>query len=407
MALFWKTAPPPAREARAAGPWPALTLSEYAAQSATAGAEAALQSVAVSAAVDLLASLASELPVDVFRGAGADRTEVPMRRHPWLADPAGTGHGLQDWIYQLMMSWLLRGNAYGLVHERGPTAITQLEWMPPDAVAVQDADASRPGPVQWSLAGTAVQIGDNVGDLVHRRINPSTGRLLGVSPIRHHMHRVIRQSLVAAEFGQRWFTDGGHPSALLTNEEAPIDEDTARVVKRRFLAALRGSREPVVFGKGWKYQPLQVNAEESQFLETQGYTAAECARIFGPGIAEVLGYSTGGSLTYTNVQAQGTHLLTYSVNRWLLRVERALGLLLPAGQYAVINRDAMLQSTTLERHQAHASALDKRWRTVNEIRELENLRPVPWGDGPNPVPGAPPENPDQTHTSPDDEKGDG
>jgi hypothetical protein len=55
-----------------------------------------------------------------------------------------------------------------------------------------------------------------------------------------------------------------------------------------------------------------VPEEESQFLATQGYTEAQCARIFGPGFAEVLGYESGGSMTYANVESRASHLLVYS-----------------------------------------------------------------------------------------------
>jgi phage portal protein BeeE len=170
------------------------------------------------------------------------------------------------------------------------------------------------------------------------------GRRLGMSVISRHA-TVIGQGLAASAFGLRWFLDGAHPSSILQNEDEPIvDETTAQLVKRRFMAAVRGTREPVVIGKGWKYQQIQVNAEESQFLDTQRYTAAECARIFGPGIAEVLGYETGGSLTYANVEQLQTDLMT--------------------------------------RYQAYDFGLRGQWTTINEVRAMEDKAPVAWGDQP-------------------------
>ena len=60
--------------------------------------------------------------------------------------------------------------------------------------------------------------------------------------------------------------------------------------------------------------------------------------------------------------------------------------LLPSPQYVKFNQDALLQSTTLARYEAHRSALENRWRTVNEIRDIEELPPVAWGDLPNEKP---------------------
>jgi hypothetical protein len=63
-------------------------------------AESSLQSIAVRATVDLIASLGSELPVDVYSGDGPDRRRRPTPGY--LLDPSGDGHGLADWSYQVL-----------------------------------------------------------------------------------------------------------------------------------------------------------------------------------------------------------------------------------------------------------------------------------------------------------------
>ena len=78
--------------------------------------EGSLQSVAVRSTVDLISSLASELPVDVFTGSGDARRQIATPGY--LEDPAGDGHGLADWLYQGLESWLLRGNLFGDVLDR-------------------------------------------------------------------------------------------------------------------------------------------------------------------------------------------------------------------------------------------------------------------------------------------------
>jgi HK97 family phage portal protein len=205
---------------------------------------------------------------------------------------------------------------------------------------------------------------------------------MGMSPIGEHA-TVIGASLASAKYGSQWFRDGAHPSALLTNTEATIDTATANVVKDRWMGLFRGSREPAVLGKGWDYKPISVTAEESQFLATMRYSETQCARIFGPGIAEILGFETGHSMTYVTVVDRRSDLLQFTLNKWLRRTERVLTNLLPAPQYVRFDRDALLESATLARYQAHQSALQNRWKTVNEVRNDEDMAPVPWGDEPN------------------------
>lgn len=379
MSLFFRSGKPP--EARETVPVPAFWNRMGQAQGYSeidvSTAEAPLQAVAVRGAVDLIASLSSELPIDVFRGEGPARVKVPTPGY--LMDPAGDGNGLADFAYQCCESWLLRGNLYGQVLARHASGyVTQMLPLHPDEVTAQfDSD----GRLAWYLNGRQVT------DLMHRRVNPIPGRVLGLSPISLHA-RTIGLSLTSTQFGLQWFQDGASPSGMLTYE-GELTQDRATTAKGRFLAAIRGSREPVVLGRGWKFQTIGVAPEESQFLQTQGYTAAECARIFGPGIAEILGYESGGSLTYATVEGRSTHLLVYTLGKWFSRVERLLTEMLPRPQYARLNRDALLESTTIDRFRAHEIALRNNWRTINEVRAVEDASPVEWGDLPYPPPPAP------------------
>jgi HK97 family phage portal protein len=337
-------------------------------------AESNLRSVAVGSSVDLIASLGSELPVHVYSDADGRRTR---RRTPgYLLDPAGDGYGLPDWSYKALTSWLLRGNLYGDILNTGPGGVpTQIELHHPDQVSGWLED----GQPRWQVAGKPV---DDPARFLHRRVNPMPGQVLGLSPIGLKAAQ-IGLSLTSTQFGLQWFRDGGHPGGMLVNEERNLTGEQAKTAKERFLAALRGAREPVVLDRGWKYQQIQIAPEESQFLQTQQFTEAQCARIFGPGVAEVLGYESGGSLTYATVEGRSTHLLVYSVNKWLRRLERLLTEMLPRPQYALIDRAGLLQSTTLDRYRAYESGLRNRWLTVNEVRADEDLEPVDWGDEPN------------------------
>ncbi|WP_171053075.1 phage portal protein [Streptomyces marianii] len=334
-------------------------------------AESSLQSVAVYAATDLIASIVSELPADVFRGKGPDRKELATPW--WLEDPDGSGYGREDWVYRCVMSWLLRGNVYGEELQRATAGfLQQVELFHPDKVSGSVED----GEVHWLVNGSTIPS----GQFVHRRVNPVAGVVKGLSPIQL-VASTIGLSLTSTKFGLQWFQDGAHPNALLVNSESNLDEDQAAKVKQKFMAALRGTREPVVFGKGWDYRPLQIAPEESQFLETQKYSQAECARIFGPGIAEILGYGSG-SMTYSNIVDRDISLLKYAVGKWVRRTERFLSQFLPRPQYVKLNRDALLETNTMQRYLAHASALGSNWETINEVRALEDRPPVAWGDAP-------------------------
>lgn len=390
MSMWWKRREPGQAQRTERSVSAMSTLDQVLAQMKTqsfaevdlSSAESALQSVAVFSSMDLIASVVSELPLDVFREAGD--TPVKLKTPGYMDDPDGGGQGQEDWSYRAVYSWLMRGNVYGDILQRSNSGgfLQQVELFHPDQV---NGSLNDNGTVNWTNNGRTVPR----SSMYHRRVNPVPGYIKGLSPIQLHAS-TIGTSLTAGRFGLQWFQDGAHPTALLTNSDSTIDEGQAQIAKARFLAALRGRREPLVMGKGWDYKPIQLTAEESQFLQTQGYSAAECARIFGPGIAEILGYETGGTMTYANIQDRELTLLKYAIGRWIRRMERIWFQFLPRPQYAKYNRDALLETNTMQRYLAHESALRAQWKVVNEVRGKEELPPVSWGDTPTSPPAAVP-----------------
>lgn len=336
----------------------------------------AAQSVAIRSTTDLIASLGSELPVNLWTEERGKR--VRFKNTPaGVEDPGGDDRGREDWGYRLFWSWLLAGNACGDIVERNPHQLLTVDLINIDDVTPSVVE----GTPKWYVNGTDIP----AARMAHWRVNPVPGRLMGLSPIEHHA-TTIGISLATSRFGRQWFADGAHASGYLTNTEIALTEEIAEQAKAKVLEA-RGSSAPMVFGKGWGFTGAQVTPEESQFLQTQGLSEAQCARIFGPGFAEILGYETGGSMTYANVVDRRQDLLVLSMNRWLRRYDRVLSMFAPRGVWAEVNRDALLEATTLQRYQAHTASLP--WRTVNEIRDIEHLDPIDGGDHLSKTPAAP------------------
>lgn len=340
--------------------------------------EQSMQSVAVRSSVDLLASLASELPRHVYRGEGADRVKLSTPGN--LQDPSGDGQGVEDWIYLVMVSWLLRGNLFGNILEQTQTGILrQVDVLHPDWVNAWYEDDE----IKWNVRGNPIP----ASRMLHRRVNPIPGHLFGLSPISANA-ATLGLNIASTRFGLQWFKDGAHPGGILSNSEVDMEKNVAQTAKDRFLAAFFGSREPLVLGKGWSFEQIQIAPEESQFLQTQNYSAAESARIFGAGVAEVLGYDTGSSMTYATMVDRDLSLLKYAANRWLKRVERLLSMFLPRPQYVVLDRDAFLETNALERWRKHAMALATGATFINEVRAVEKQPPVAWGNEPFAMPKA-------------------
>jgi HK97 family phage portal protein len=152
--------------------------------------------------------------------------------------------------------------------------------------------------------------------------------------------------------------------------EIQTDEITDRIVSR-----IR-RRQPLVYGSDWTYTPVQVAPAEAQFVGARKFQVAEIARIFGVP-AELIGGDPTGSHTYTSVEQRSLEFLTYTLGPWLTRLETAIAELLPRNHYVRFNSGALLKASLRDRYEAHRVALKAGWMTVNEVRALEDLEPLP------------------------------
>lgn len=342
----------------------------------------AITKIPLLAATNLVADMPQILDVGAWRGEGGTRREMALPAH--IEDPEGLGYGLADFACKYLVNRILRGNVFIFVDAVGSDARpTQVTMLNPDEVSIR----RDPKTGRWEFGYHREWYGHfGSGDfqnnrIIHRRAHPIAGQILGLSVIANHA-RTLGLSLAAEQFGADFFGDGAHPSGILTTDQ-PVSEDQAKTIKARFIAAIRGSREPAVLGAGVKYTQVQIAPHESQFIDTQQFTAAELCRMVGPGVAEMLGYETGGHLTYTNVQSRALHLLIFTVDKWLKEFEDCLSdIFVPGPQHIEYDRAGLLRMTATDRWNVYESQLGTGARVINEIRDDEGEKPVDWGDQP-------------------------
>lgn len=332
----------------------------------------AMRLSAVWGCVDLIAEIVSTLPFDEYRKTGPGGTPIEQPEPRLLADPGGDGYGFEVWARQVMTSWLLRGNVYGLIHALDDRAYpTTIEILHPDRIAYR----RQGGRHQWFLDSEPIDAWPN-GDalLWHVPAYSVPGSVMGLAPI-SYAAQTIGLGIATQKFGAQWFGDGAHPTAMLVGDDT-ISEEDAIALKKRIMSAMYDNREPLILGAGHRLEAVQVAPDESQFLETIKANADDVARFFfrrPPG--------EGGEITYANVEARSIDLLTYTINGWLVRLERALTRLRPRGRYIKANAAAMLRTDTKTRYEAHALALRSGLSSPDERRLLEDMPPIPGGAG--------------------------
>lgn len=339
-------------------------------QSVVTTPDAALQVPAVWACVKLLADIVSMLPLRSYQQRGEDKQSVPV---PALIAAPSADATMADWLYMLMVSLLLRGNAYALVAAVDVLGRpTQLELQHPDSVAVR---VDQNGHVTYRIKGKAVAAysdGGGVGSVWHMRAFRMPGSPLGLSPIAYAA-RTLGIELESSKFALDFFRAGAHPSAVLQSD-SPVTQEQARTIKDRFLNAVK-NREPAVLGAGVKYQQIQVSPEESQFLATQKFNATQIARFFGVP-AEMIGADSGNSMTYSNVEQRSLDLLTYGVQPWLQRIESAVFPLLTRPTFVRFDTAELLRTDMLTQYKSLAIGIAGKFLHFDEARKVIDRAPL-------------------------------
>ena len=183
--------------------------------------------------------------------------------------------------------------------------------------------------------------------------------------------------LNAEDFGNSFFEDGAHPTSLLTNDsQDEFSQEDAQTVKQKFMAAVHGSREPALLTGGWKYQAIQVNPTDSQFLGTLSQSDLMVCRFHRVPPELVAVAITGSSITYANVEQRGLDFLTYTMQRWITWWERKLGALLPAGQYVKFDLSPLLRTDIMTRWVVNHAMIGSRTVTQDEVRAGEDMAPL-------------------------------
>jgi HK97 family phage portal protein len=331
--------------------------------------EGALRHSAVWACADLVASCMAMLTPWAYEGSAVGAGEaIRVANQPDILLQPGADADIYDHVYMATMSRLLRGNEFGRVVARDRMMRpVQIELENPAVVHVRKEGD---GTYEYKFRNEVVP----PAELWHKTMYRFPGSPLGMNPLQYAA-RTTRLGLNAEHFGAQYFEDGGHPSAILSNEKLDeISQKDAQTFKQRFMAALRGSREPIVVAGGWNYQKIQINPDESQFLDTQKLSDTKICRYMGRVPPELIGAaSEGSSITYANLEQRAMGFLTFTMFRWIKRWEMDLGGCLDPRLYVKFDTDALQRVDFLTQWTGLHMAIGSRIMTQAEGREKADL----------------------------------
>ncbi|MFF7966751.1 phage portal protein [Streptomyces sp. NPDC007903] len=368
--------------ARSGGEQRSLTPDNFAwasgdlASPAAVSEQGALALTPVFAAGRALSAGVWSLPIQQYRRTGDATVKLPLSSLFRTPSSQGT---IDDWLGRVMTSLVYRGNAVGVVMERDWLEYpTRIEWLNPAHVHVQDSmplgeRGSFTDPV-WTYLGVEIP----AEDIVHIPWITMAGRVWGLSPLAAYAV-TVSTGLAAQKFVDDYFRAGGQPPGHFRNNAQTVDQSTATTIKQRLVQAIR-SREPIVYGKDWEYEPITVSVAEAQFCETQRLTATQIAAVYGIP-PEKIGGETGGSYSYSSPEQRQIEFIQDALLPYLVKLENHLSALLPRGQFIKFNADALIRIDILTRHSVYEKSRLIGLNNLDELRAREDEAPLPDGKG--------------------------
>lgn len=351
----------------------------------------AMQTTAVYACVRILAEAVASLPLHVYEYQD-DGGKKLVHDHPLYyllhdePNPEMTSFVFRETLMSHLLIW---GNAYAQIIREGAGRVLGLYPLLPDKMDVQRDDK---GNIYYVYSRNSdenpmfKEYGDirlKAEDVLHI---PGLGfdGLIGYSPIAMAKN-AVGMTLACEEYGASFFANGANPGGVLEHPGVLKDPSKVRESWNSVYRGVNNAHKIAVLEEGMKYQQIGIPPEEAQFLETRKFQINEIARLYRipPHMIGDLDKSS-----FSNIEQQSLEFVKYTLDPWVIRWEQSLqrSLLLPGekGKYFIkLNVDGLLRGDYQSRMNGYAVGRQNGWFSANDIREMENMNPIPDEQGGN------------------------
>lgn len=351
----------------------------------------AMQTTAVYACVRILAEAIASLPLHVYEYQD-DGGKKLVYDHPLYyllhdePNPEMTSFVFRETLMSHLLIW---GNAYAQIIRDGAGRVLGLYPLLPDKMDVQRDDK---GNIYYVYSRNSDEnpmfkeygnIKLKAEDVLHI---PGLGfdGLIGYSPIAMAKN-AVGMTLACEEYGASFFANGANPGGVLEHPGVLKDPSKVRESWNSVYRGVSNAHKIAVLEEGMKYQQIGIPPEEAQFLETRKFQINEIARLYRipPHMVGDLDKSS-----FSNIEQQSLEFVKYTLDPWVIRWEQSLqrSLLLPSekGKYFIkLNVDGLLRGDYQSRMNGYAVGRQNGWFSANDIREMENMNPIPDEEGGN------------------------
>jgi HK97 family phage portal protein len=348
-----------------------------AASGVTVNVETALGVPAIWAAVNFISGTLASLPIEVMRRTSSGTERVTDGVGAWLdraVNPSLSSFAWRKYTYEQVLTG---GRSVTLIVRNGAGDITDLVPLDPTDLSVYTKQDDG-FPTKGYRTKTAVYDATEVVDLTFM-VRPN--QLDIRSPIMANKD-IIGLAISSARYGSKAFQSGGIPPAVLQGpfQSGAAAQRASEDVANATAKLAREGRPVMALPVGHELKSIGFSPEQMQLIELQRFCIEQVARIYSLPPVFLQDLSTG---TFSNVEQQDLHFVKHTLRRWIEQTEQEMTLKLfgrTSDLHIRFNLDSLLRGDLLTRMQGYSTAIQNGIRTPNEVRDLEELEPMPNGD---------------------------
>lgn len=278
-------------------------------------------------------------------------------------------------IKMLIQSVLLNGNGFAYIHRDNKGNVINIEYINSNDIVINYDRFTQ------KLTYTITTIRQKVEpiNIIHLVKNTYDG-VNGKSVI-SFAHRSINNANNAENQSINFYQSGCNLAGVLTVQGQLSDQQKDQIRSSWNQAYSANGAGLAVIQGNMTYQPIQINAKDSQLLESRQYNVNDIARFFGVNPI-LLGENNGVSLgSMEQIQQQ---FISYTLQPYITMIEEEFNrkLLKPSEYNLKIELDttALIKTDKTATASYYSTLLDKGVLCVNEVRKELGYNKIDGGD---------------------------
>lgn len=345
--------------------------------------DSALRLMAVYGCIRIISEDIASLPLPVYkrlrRGREAAR-DYPL--YELLHDQPNPEMSAITFRETLTAHLLTYGNAYANIEVKNGRA-TALWPLRPTQVSLRRMPNGALEYMVTPVSADQLQVRIPLNRMFHIP-GLSINGIQGLSPIAL-ARETIGLGLSQQTFASGFFDNGAQPGGVLEHPASLSEEAHKRLIEdwNSTHGGVANSGKTALLEEGMKYNPVQIGQKDSQFIEQTQATVLDICRMFRvqPHKLAVL----EGSMAYASVEQSNIDHVVSTIRPWAVRWEQAIRKdLIPVEDrgtyYAEHEMAGLLRGDNAGRANFYRTMANIGALSINEIREFENMNPVPGGD---------------------------